>query len=145
MSEKKSESTIPLRITVLGLPTGEIFRVQHKHGLLDASETLTDSMSFDFSVRVQSKPDGLNFLGDFVNGPTGDRFVYVNSGTLAGDVKSSYTRRAKVKLAGISKAQITQVIETPGKKICATISGVSKDGGPACASVPLLKGGWSVV
>jgi len=44
----------------------------------------------------------LIFRGPFVQGRPGSRFVYVNSGTYAGDQKSCWSRRAKVPLTGIA-------------------------------------------
>ena len=62
-----------------------------------------ENLQFDFTVRVKpGKDGGPNFLGPFVNGPTGERFVYLNIGTSAGQLDSVWTRRLKVPLRGIS-------------------------------------------
>ena len=56
-------------------------------------------MTFELEVRVGTRSDGQpNFLGPFAQGPPADRFVYINSGTLAGQAESEWTRRAKVPL-----------------------------------------------
>lgn len=82
-----------------------------------------------------------NFLGPFTQGPRGARFVYVNSGTLAGQANTKWTRRAKVPLSGITWAMIKRA---KGAILEARIDGVGRDGGPACGTVPLLDGGWRI-
>jgi len=80
---------------------------------------------------------------------TADRFsnivnidINVTNGvvTLAGEVPSCWTRRAKVPLAGITDALIAT-----GEILEARFAGTARDGGPACATVPLLDGGWHAV
>ncbi|CAN5694742.1 hypothetical protein BH10CYA1_BH10CYA1_04690 [soil metagenome] len=139
------EVVVPITISVVGLPAGVNFRVQHKKGLLAPSTCSANSISFEFSVRVQRKNNELNFLGDYVNGIVGDRFIYVNSGTLAGDENSDYQRRAKIKLGSITETQIAEVERMPTKRLSASISGIAKDGGPACATVPILNKGWTII
>jgi len=145
MKGDREEVVVPVTIKVVGLPAGVNFRVQHKNGLLDPSASSANSIAFEFSVRVQRKHNELNFLGDYVNGPVGDRFIYVNSGTLAGDENSGYQRRAKIKLGSITEKQIAEVTKTSTKRLSASISGLAKDGGPACATVPILDKGWVVI
>ena len=145
MKDDREEVVVPITIEVVGLPAGANFRVQHKKGLLAPSACSANSISFEFTVRVQRKNSALNFLGDYVNGPVGDRFIYVNSGTLAGDKDSGYQRRAKIKLGSITEKQIAEVTKTSTKRLAASISGIAKDGGPACATVPILDKGWIVI
>jgi len=71
--------------------------------------------------------------------------VYVTSGTLAGQADSCWTRAAKVPLSGITWPLIQEALATLGVVIEAHIAGTAKDGGPACAAVPLLNGEWRVV
>ena len=138
------EREIPLRITVLQPPQGVTFRVQKgKAELVPPTLDLGDRLSFDLLFRVSdSRPDGQpNFLGPFAQGPPTGRFVYVNSGTAAGQFGSCWTRRAKVQLSGITWELIEQALANPESVLEARIAGTAKDGGPACASVPLLDGG----
>src|SRR3954451_15367375 len=130
---------VDLRIIVENPPVR--FAVQRgKDELIEATSANAKQQVFEFSVRVRDdRPDGTpNFLAPFAQGPAGGRFVYVNSGTMAGEPGSSWQRRAKVPLAGITWAMIKKrsVIE-------ARIEGTARDGGPACATVPLLGGGWN--
>jgi len=54
-------------------------------------------------------------------------------------VDIDWQRRAKVPLDGITWSMIKK-----GSVIEARISGTARDGGPACATVPLLGGGWRI-
>jgi hypothetical protein len=143
---------IPLRITVVGPPEGVTFRVQRGRTNWDDPEFLApaqsarDRISFDFAVRVGPRQTGRppNFLGDFVQGPAGGRFVYVNSGKLAGQADSCWERRAKVPLAAITWQQIETVQSTSDAILEAHIHGTGRDGGPVCASVHLADG-WKVM
>lgn len=138
---------LAFRITVLHPPGGVTFRLQRgKDELVPPAEASNERLSFDFTLRVRgdeaSGPP--NFLGPLTQGPPASRFVYVNSGTSAGQVDSCWTRRAKVPLTSLSWELIEQALSEPGAVLEARIAGTGKDGGPACATVPLLDGGWKV-
>jgi hypothetical protein len=75
---------------------------------------------------------------------TGSSSNHVNSGTSAGQADSCWSRRAKVPLAGITPALLQSAIRSPHGMLEAKITGTGRDGGPACASVPLLAG-WTLV
>jgi len=139
---------IRLRIRVVDPPSGVVFCLQRGRNEL-VSPVMADGsdMSFDLSVRLGELPDGSgpNFLGSFTQGPVSARFVYVNSGTIAGQSSSGWRRRAKVPLTGIDAALIEEALRSEDSVLEARIAGRAKDGGPACASVPLLDGGWCVV
>lgn len=134
-----AEQNVSLRIIVENPPVR--FAVQRgKDELLEAASATAKQQVFEFSVRARDdRSDGPNFLGPFAQGPAGDRFVYVNSGKMAGDVDADWQRRAKVPLGGITWAMIKK-----GSVIEARIEGTARDGGPACATVPLLGGGWKI-
>lgn len=141
------EPEIPLRITVVHPPGGVAFRLQRGRDELSSPGRDRDGyLSFDFTLRVgNDRTKGQpNLRGAFAQGPPAGRFVYVNSGTLAGQADSCWTSRAKVPLAGISWDLIEQVLATPEAVLEACIKGTAKDGGPACATVPLLDGGWRI-
>jgi hypothetical protein len=72
-----------------------------------------------------------------VQGPPGARFLYIGSGAFAGEKNTPWKRRAKIPLGGITSAVVAK-----GKKkgaLEATIHGKARDGGPACATVPLVR------
>jgi hypothetical protein len=137
---------LPLRIVVVGPLAGVRMALQRgKAELVEPASAWPDALVFDFSVRVAPVEAGQppRLLGPMVQGPPQGRFVYVNSGTLAGQAGSSWTRRAKVPLSGIDWVMIRAL--EPGQRLQARIAGVERRGGPCCASVPLLDGGWRPV
>ena len=141
------EREILLRITLVHAPRDVVFCLQRGQGEIVSPVRATGGdLSFELSVRVRDgRADGLpNFLGPFTQGPPAGRFVYVNSGTSAGQAGSCWRRRAKVPLSGITWLLIEEALAAPDAVLEARIAGTSKDGGPACGTVPLLEGGWHI-
>lgn len=141
------EHELPIRVTVLRAPPGVTFAMQRgKAELLPASGVNVESFVFDLSVRVREQTRGrsANVLGPYAHGKPTDRFLYLNSGTMAGQADSCWTRRAKIKTGGISWNLVQQTLATPGAVLEVQIEGSAKDGGPCCATVPLIGGGWRV-
>ena len=62
----------------------------------------------------------------------------VSPGRVAFEFGSPWTRRAKIPLRGITAKMIASVLKKPALLLEASIRGTAKDGGPACATVPLL-------
>lgn len=134
---------IPLRITLVDPPPDVLFAVQRGPSELhQATRSSGATLSFDFTLRVRRSADSLSLLGPFSQGPPASRFVYVNSGTYAGDSASCWSRRAKIPLGGITPQLLDQFQKTPGAILEARVAGTGRNGGPACASVPLLDSGW---
>jgi hypothetical protein len=134
-----ADQNVSLRIIVENPPV-RLAVQRGKDELLEATSATAKQQVFEFSVRARDdRSDGPNFLGPFAQGPAGERFVYVNSGVMAGDTNVDWQRRAKVPLAGITWSMIKK-----GSVIEARIEGTARDGGPACATVPLLGGGWKI-
>jgi hypothetical protein len=140
------DGILRLRIVVVEPPPGVRFQLQRgRHELQSPTRHSKVAMTFEFEVRVGTRAGSRpNFLGPFAQGPPAGRFVYVNSGTLAGQADSDWTRRAKVPLTGITWALI-EAARLPGSMLEAEIAGTARDGGPSCATVPLMSGGWRVV
>jgi hypothetical protein len=140
-----NDHDVPIRIIVEDPPPAARFAVQRgKDELLDPKTSSQKRLVFEFSVRARNdRPDGPNFLGPFAQGPAGARFLYVNSGTMAGEPESRWTRRAKIQLAGITWPLIAKAARA-GAFIEARIAGTARDGGPACATVPLLNERWQL-
>jgi hypothetical protein len=136
-----ADQTVSLRVIVENPPPKVRWAVQSgKSELLDPIVSTEKRLVFEFSVRARDdQGDMPNFLGPFAHGPVGGRFVYVNSGTSAGQHDSPWTRRAKIPLGTITWSLIRK-----GSVLEARIAGTGRDGGPACATVPLLGGGWNV-
>jgi uncharacterized protein DUF5990 len=115
-------------------------------------------LCFEFTIRTKanrapSEPGvGLlgrrgaapNFLGPFVQGPSNERFVYVDIGTYAGQTGTQWSRRLKVPLRGITWKMIDQVAENSGLVLETRVPGTGRDGGPNCATVKPFDG-WKPV
>lgn len=103
----------------------------------------------DARVRSNARTGDPNFLGDFVHGKPDERFLYLSwrpkDCRLAqpGMASPSWTRRMKIHLRGITWQQIEEATQAGGV-LEASVQGTGKDGGPSCASVPLLGGGWTI-
>lgn len=140
---------IPFRIVVVDPPRDVHFRLQSGKSpgeLLPPARSTSSALTFTFELRLgEPLSDGRpRFLGGLAQGPPEERFVYVNSGTLAGQTASCWTRRAKVHLSSITAAMVKKVLSGEELVLQARFAGASKDGGPACASVPLLGGAWQI-
>ena len=143
-----STIAVPFRIVVVEPPAGVLFRLQSGKtpGDLIAPVVSQDAaLVFEFALGLGPPlPDGRpRFLGAPAQGTPTERFVYVNSGTLAGQSNSPWTRRAKVHLSSITASVVREVTSKRGACLETRFEGTAKDGGPSCASVPLL-GGWRV-
>lgn len=138
-------SDILIRVIVDDPPAGVALQLQRgKQELVPAISATPGEIVFEFAVRIGRRPSGEpNLLGPFVQGPPAGRFVYFNSGTLAGQANSCWTRRAKVPLTGITWDLIERA-RAGNAVLQSHVAGTGRDGGPACASVPLRAPGWSV-
>jgi hypothetical protein len=139
---------VSLRIAVVRPPPGVVWAVQSgRNDLIEPSERTDTRIVFDVTVRVGAPRagGGPTLLGSVTQGPPTARFLYVNSGKRAGQAASSWDRRAKVPLTGVTRELLESVERHPGARLEARIAGTAADGGPACATVPLLDGGWRVV
>jgi hypothetical protein len=137
---------LPLRIVMERPPAGAVVALQRgasgKAELVVPVSASPEALVFDFTVTVNGTgaDGGPRLLGACVQGPPGGRFVYLNSGAYAGVPGATGGRRTKVPLGGISRALIEDLPE--GGRLEAHIAGTARDGGVACASVPLLPPGW---
>ncbi len=139
---------VTLRILVIDPPPGVAWAVQSgRTELIKALEQSAGQIVFDVSVRLgATRSDGKPaLLGPVTQGTPASRFLYANSGTRAGQADSCWDRRAKVPLTGITRQLIEQARRSPGARLEARFMGTDRDGGPACATVPLLDGGWRVI
>lgn len=143
-----TEGEITLRVVVLHPPAGVAFRMQRgRDGLVDAVSAADGVLVFEAAVRVGGRraDGGPNLLGPFAHGRPDDRFLYVNSGTSAGQPGSCWTRRAKVRLGGIGWELVDRALRDSAIVLEARLQGTGRDGGPVCAGVTLLDGGWRAV
>src|SRR5690349_16507345 len=102
------EREVTLRILLEKPPKGVDFGLHKGRG--DAYEPVQRQRSkggdlqFEFSVRVKEGRNDAepSLLGPFVQGKAGDRFVYIDIGTMAGQADTCWTRRLKIPLRGIT-------------------------------------------
>jgi len=134
MDMKNEPTATTLRI-VLEKPTAGIdFGLQEGHGsdyqVIAKQRSKGGDLEFELTVTAKTgRNDDLpNFTGPFVQGPAGERFVYINIGTCAGQTNTPWSRRLKIPLSGI-----TWDLLHSGKVLVAHIPGTGKDGGPSCA------------
>ena len=139
------EQELTLRIRVTTPPPDVDFLVQRGRDELTAAVKATrDLLVFEIPVRVRRLPSGTpNFLGPYAQGPAASRFVYVNSGTYAGQSDSCWSRRAKVPLSPISWSLVERALAS-SRTIEVEVPGTGRDGGPTCASVKLPVDAWRV-
>ena len=146
MHPEKTSPTMKLRVVIVSPPEGVVFAVQRgRAGLLLPTIWSTALIKFDLDLRVGGVlADGSpNYLGEFAQGTPVDRFVYINSGTLAGQPASCWTRRAKLKLGSIP-AEIAAAAAQSGQVVDARVPGTMADGGPVCASIKPHAVTWSL-
>jgi hypothetical protein len=82
-----------------------------------------------------------------VHGDASRRFLYLSWRPLkwrpGQPEPACWLRRIKVHLSSITWEQIEQSVANGGV-LEAVLPGTGRDGGPSCASVPLVGGGWAV-
>lgn len=136
------EHELTLRIVLERPPIGVDFGLQRGRG--SAYETVQTQRSegrdleFEFSIGVKGSEAMPTLAGPYVQGPAGQRFIYVDIGTYAGQADACWSRRLKIPLTGITLDLITA-----GGILEARVSGTGKDGGPNCATVKPFNG-WKL-
>jgi hypothetical protein len=136
------KQTLKLRLIVTDPLPGVHCAMQRGKEDLHPPTVASGSLVFDFSVQVDLSREPIGLTGEFTQGPPSKRFVYVNSGTYAGESGTSWSRRAKVPITSITASVAREAI-TLDRALQARVHGRAKDGGPFCASVPLLSD-WAV-
>jgi hypothetical protein len=127
---------LKLRITVESPPSGVDYALQKGKGSAYETDQRQRSqgadLAFQFTPAVrEGVSDPMSALGGpFVQGPRGQRFVYLDIGACAGQADSFWSRRLKVPLAGITMKMIRA-----GGVIEARVPGTGRDGSPSCATV----------
>lgn len=147
MSKANSAQSVRIRILMVDVPSEVRFAVQRgRSDLLEPLGGQQEPLRFEFSLRLglPLSTGAAKFLGEFAQGPSSDRFVYINSGTLAGQADSPWTRRAKLKLASIPQDVIDAALSSGGI-MEARVQGTMGDGGPVCASLKPNAFVWAVV
>jgi Family of unknown function (DUF5990) len=145
VAKKTAVQTLALRITVLKPPPNILWALQlGREEQVMPSFSTQDRISFEFTVEAveDSCAAGLRLRGPAVQGRPGERFVYLRMGAYAGQVGAAAGWRAKIGLGGISRKLVEAARATPSGVLEVEFAGTGPKGGPACATVALLKPGW---
>lgn len=109
----------------IGLQSGHA----NKWEIVQKQRSNGQDLTFDFIITAKpGKTAAPAFGGPFVQGPSGEKFFYINIGTYAGQTGTPWSRRLKVPLYDIT----WKMIEA-SSVLVAHIPGTGKDGGPSCA------------
>lgn len=103
-------------------------------------EDLQFSLKITLKSKIGNPPD---FSGPMVQGPPGNRFIYIDIGTAAGQIGTLWSRRLKIPLKGIAISIVEELQADPRKILETKIAGTGKDGGPNCGTVKPFPG-WQV-
>ena len=140
------KSSLPIRITLVDPPAGITYGLQRgkgsKYSVEFAQTPRRGDVTFDFAIDVVEKNGAPNFLGEYVQGPPGRRFIYIDVGRYAGQAHTPWARRMIIRLDGITWSMVQRGLKAGGR-LTARIRGTGEDGGPNCATVPPI-GGWKV-
>jgi uncharacterized protein DUF5990 len=142
------ERELNLRIILESPPAGVDYALQKGRGgdyeTIQTQRSKGRDLHFEFKVRAKAGGKGAapNFLGPFVQGPTGERFVYIDIGTYAGQTGTCWSRRLKIPLRGITWQMIEGL--TDAESFLEThVAGAGKDGSPSCATPKPFRG-WKL-
>ena len=139
---------ITLKIVLENPPGGVDFGLQKgsgsKYETIQIQRSGDKNLQFEFPITVMPDKEGLpNFLGAFVQGPPGQRFIYVDIGTYAGQKETAWSRRLKIPLTGINWNTIKELATNANKILEAKVPGTGRDNGPNCATVKPFAG-WHI-
>jgi hypothetical protein len=150
---KPVKTSVCVRLVCEGLPANRFdgfdgrrnirVELQTKDGHEAGTPAGRDALAWTTEITVKPGPDGApDFAGPAVHGKRGERFFYLSwSSERTGQCERF--RRIKIHLRDLTAAQVAKAAKTHGT-LMARVHAVAKDGGPACASVPLLGGGWEM-
>jgi len=139
---------LPLRIILERPPSGVDFGIQkgsgNKYDTILLQKSNTSDLCFEFKILLKETKTSLyNFAGPIVQGPSNERFIYIDIGTAAGQTNSEWTRHLKIPLRDISPEIVGQILNDCSLVLETKVPGTGKDGGPNCATVkPFL--GWKL-
>jgi len=135
-------STLRLRVVVLNPLAGVAVAMQVGRDDLQPPKPATKTkLTFETEAKITRTASGeLRLTGPAVQGPPTARFLYVNWGKRVGQMDTPWDRRAKVMLTTIDRKMIETCLAKDAT-LETEVNGIGKDGGPCCATVPLL-GGW---
>jgi len=144
------DQELTLRIVLENPPPGVDFGLQKGKGsdyeTIQKQRSSGGDLLFECSVRLKAgSHDALpTFVGPMAQGPTDQRFIYLDIGACAGQTDSCWSRRLKIPLRGIAWAMIERALADAHWTIETRVPGTGRDGGPTCATVKPFAG-WQLV
>ena len=144
------DQELTFRIVLEKPPAGVDFALQkgkgNKYEIVQTQRSGSKNLLFEFTARATAgaQKTEANLLGPFVQGPTGERFVYIGIGAFAGQINTQWSRRLKVPLTGITTEMVARMNKDPKLILETHVPGTGKDGGPNCATVKPFAG-WRLV
>ena len=137
---------LPLRIILADPPAGVLYCLQRRSRADCVNHARSDGGDLVFDLAIQVKPGGdePDFVGPFIQGRRGERYVTILIGTLAGDAHSCWTRAAKFWLRGITWSLIEGLRSRSNAVVAGRFVGTTANGGPACATAHFVGDGWHV-
>ena len=144
------ESEITLQI-ILTRPTPDVLYALQKgsgnnYETVQKQMAASDDLSFKFTIKVKgdrSKDKLPKFSGSYVQGPSDNKFVYIDIGTYAGQTNTIWSRRLKIPITGITWEDIDSLTRNQNSIMETHVPGTGKDGGPNCATVKPFEG-WQL-
>ena len=144
------ETEITLHIILINPTPGVMYGLQKGSGSIyetvQKQRSTSTDLSFQFSITIKgdrAKDTLPKFSGSFVQGPAGGKFIYIDIGQAAGQHGTTWSRRLKVPLTGISWEIVDQTSSNPQAILVTHVPGTAKDGGPNCATVKPFEG-WKL-
>ncbi len=131
---------LTLRIILADPPSGLVFSLQGRaNAPMDAVFADGGDLTFDIPITLTPTADGLRPGGPFLRADSRGRFVYIASGAQATCAAPSGSgRRAKIYLNALSDEPRWRPPRPPSE-LSSVVRPGARDGGAACATVPLLQ------
>jgi hypothetical protein len=137
--------SITFQVILQTPPAGVDYGIQKGSGnsyeTIQKQRSTGKDLQFEFSITVKTGKDNApDFSGAIVQGKRGERFIYIDIGTYAGQQDSIWGRRLKIPLTAITAGSIKKLLADTGLKLVSKVQGTGKDGGPNCATVKPFDG-----
>lgn len=120
---------IIFRIVLVQPPPGVDIGLQkgkgHDFETVQTQRSEGGDLVFEFTA---TEKGGNDLAGPFVQGKKGERFVYLDIGTIAGQYGSPWSRRLKIPLTGITPQMLA------AGRLETSVPGTGRDGGPSCGT-----------
>ncbi|HTE32122.1 MAG TPA: DUF5990 family protein [Chryseolinea sp.] len=141
------KAEIPFRIVLESPTPGCDYGIQNGKGsnYTTSQKTKSDGKNivFEFIINCRVIDNIPVLIGPLVHGPAGDKFIYIDIGTMAGQMDSVWSRRLKIPLTGITNKLIQQCLTDVKLLMEARVPGTGKGGGPNCGTAKPFAG-WEL-